>query len=259
MSSTRTTTATILLAGLALAGCAGGNDLPSIAPLTAAADEANGAPLPTNVGAADAPNGAPLPADVGAAGGQGAAPAEPEPVMPVDDGSGCVLAPEQVQSVLAEWVPPGGVEIIPELSNVYGSCTYRVTDGHFPQSGKYPISLRNGEKGVTFDAGRDRYADNQIVSRGIYNTSRSFGGSSAAEVFESSYIAARDVGAAAGLEHPVQRHPDVGGGLVVEGNGISFTLAGKDHWYRGGFSGMGGDPIYTEALVELATLIAENE
>lgn len=240
MRVVRTTTVIALLASLGLTACAGEQDLSATAPLTAETDESaepvQGAPSPTRTPDA-------------------AAVAEP-----YNDGSGCVLSPEQVQQALAQWAPPGSVSVYKEYSTDYGGCAYKISEGTFPQANGSNITLRNAGDYITFTADRFRYVDAKYSDSGVYDTTRRFGGSSATEVYETAYAAARDVGAAAGETHPPQQYPDIGSGLVLEDSGISFTLAGSnEHWYRGGLSGLAGDPIYTDAVVELATLIAQNE
>jgi hypothetical protein len=264
MGNTRAATTIILMAGLALAGCAGGEDLPSSAPLTAAADEPEGSGAE---GAQEEPMSTFAPADV--------VEPTPEPSVPVSTfegisgqyfledptniGSGCVLTPEQVQQMLAAWVPAGAVALDEQYSTNYGNCTYNIGRNTLPGGGGY--TMRNGSYDLSFSTTRYRYVDDQRITSSSLDGERTFGGSTPEEVIETSFVRLRDIHSAGSTPPPPQMHPEIGQGLVLAGTGDGFYLAGAEHWYDAGFSGGGvaNDPDLAQALLELAALIAANE
>lgn len=264
MGSTRATTTIILLTGLALTACAGGSGASSSAPMTAAVDEPEGA---TTEGV----QGAPLPAGTPDSAVEPTH-AAPAPVAtfagitgqyfledPTNIGSGCVLTPEQVQQTLAAWVPTGAVTLDEAYSTNYGNCTYVIAESTLPGGGRHVMS--NSRDDLSFSTTRYRYVDDQKITSSSIDGERTFGGTTPEEVIETSFIASRDIHSAGPPPPPPQKHPEIGQGLVMDGAGNGFYLAGREHWYDAVFSGGGvaNDPDLVQAQLELAKLIVENE
>lgn len=259
MGSARATTTIILLAGLGLTGCAGEQELPASAPLTAEADEPDepvqGAPLPADTpDTAVAPTEAPTPAAT-FEGITGAYFVE----YPGNIGSGCVLTPAQVQQVLAAWVPDGEVSLDEEYSTNGGQCTYRIGENTIAEGGTY--SMSDNTALLSFRWTRYPYEDGVGFTSSSATGEVTVGGTTPQTVLDSAFAAFRDVKVAGDTSGPPQLRPEVGNGLVLDGGGARFILAADDYWYEASFSGaaVGYDPALAEDLVSMASVIYENE
>jgi hypothetical protein len=101
------------------------------------------------------------------------------------------------------------------------------------------------------------YSQNEVMSIGIYNTDRKYGGTSPAEVYSTALNALTDVSGQAPYDDSVEAHPEIGAGLVI--SGADGVLAGSgDYWYNFGFGGVKSNTAkYGPVITEIGKALAD--
>lgn len=187
--------------------------------------------------------------------------APPEPVAQPTEvavsettSTACVVSAEQVGQAFTAFIPSGDV-VIDSEGSLNERCVYTFPPGFLAPSDDGP-EVMSGTDGASFTLTKYAYADDHSIESGVYDVTRTFGGSTPQEVYGSSYIATHDVSAATSYGVETLRYPKIGAGLVSDGQS-EFILAGTgSYWYEGGIGGMKVNPKYNKALVELASLVA---
>lgn len=155
--------------------------------------------------------------------------------------------PEAVQAVLKPWLGPGTVTV--DMENSSDEQRIYILP---------PGSFRAGaEDDPNVSIGAYRYADDRRFTSGIYDVERQFGGVTPAEVYASSVVMIRDVGAAAGWGEGLREYPEGAGGTVTNEMNKAVVAGSKDYWYEVDITGVKGDAEFDDALVGLGRLLTQ--
>jgi len=161
---------------------------------------------------------------------------------------------EAVQEALQTWLGEGSVSVI----DAYGDAVSAEQTYQLPP-GSLGVAVQPGETGPTIQVMGFAYSANITRHQGIYDVGREYGGDTPEEVYSSSVIMIRDVGAAAGWGEGLGEYPDVAGGLVTD-EWNSLVLAGDTgYWYEAYIVGVTGSAAYGDTLLTLGQLLADTK
>jgi hypothetical protein len=118
-----------------------------------------------------------------------------------------------------------------------------------------PPGSFNGSS-ADFIVDMNAYADEQQVSTSAHGVSRQYGGSTPQEVYSSARAALLDLSHVGTPFDGFADYPNVGAGMVTDGES-QFILAGThEHWYTGGPSNTTLSPNFNDALVNVGKALA---
>ena len=154
----------------------------------------------------------------------------------------CVLDPQTLSAAIQPWLATGSIAI--DAGSDEGRCKYDLPPGSF-----------NGTS-ADFIVDVYAYADEQQVSTSTHGVSRQYGGSTPQQVYASARAALLDLSHAGTPFDGFADYPNVGAGMVTDGES-QFILAGTHaHWYTGGPSNTTLNPNFNDALVNVGKALA---
>ena len=102
---------------------------------------------------------------------------------------------------------------------------------------------------------RHRYADNDIISSGVYDVECPWGGDNPKAVYTSTFECNQELAAAQNPDFKATRKPVLDGGIVTDGSNSAVVAAPGDYWYEVDMTGIPGSKSHVAPLVALGRVL----